>query len=129
MNLIFFRYFAKLNLAITLLLLIASFSIVGTIIEQNQTIEYYKLNYLETSKIFQLNWKISLFCFLNYRDFGTGWPMGAIASLILLKYRKNCFNIEIFASNFCLLSPTLGLALLLVGKFQQPWEIFVYNND
>ena len=47
LNLVFFRYFAKLNLAITLLLLIAGFSILGTIIEQNQTIEYYKLNYAE----------------------------------------------------------------------------------
>ena len=44
LNLVFFRYFAKLNLAITLLLVIAGFSILGTIIEQNQTIEYYKLN-------------------------------------------------------------------------------------
>ena len=52
MNLVFFRYFAKLNLAIILLLVIAGFSILGTIIEQNQTIEYYKLNYIDNSKIF-----------------------------------------------------------------------------
>jgi len=52
MNLVFFRYFAKLNLAITLLILIASFSILGTIIEQNQNIEFYKLNYVETSDFF-----------------------------------------------------------------------------
>jgi cytochrome c biogenesis protein len=60
LNLVFFRYFAKLNLAITLLLLIAGFSILGTIIEQNQTIEYYKLNYIDTSNIFELNWKVIL---------------------------------------------------------------------
>ena len=58
LNLVFFRYFAKLNLAITLLLLIAGFSILGTIIEQNQTIEYYKLNYAESLDLLDLNWKI-----------------------------------------------------------------------
>jgi cytochrome c biogenesis protein len=77
MNLIFFRYFAKLNLAITLLLLIASFSIVGTIIEQNQTIEYYKLNYLETSKIFQLNWKIILNLGLDH-VYSTWWYLALL---------------------------------------------------
>lgn len=60
LNLVFFRYFAKLNLAITLLLVIAGFSILGTIIEQNQTIEYYKLNYIDTSNLFEVNWKIIL---------------------------------------------------------------------
>ena len=58
LNLVLFRYFAKLNLAIILLLLIAGFSILGTIIEQNQTIEYYKLNYSESINPFDLNWKI-----------------------------------------------------------------------
>ena len=61
LNLVFFRYFAKLNLAITLLLVIAGFSILGTIIEQNQTIEYYKLNYIDTSNLFEVNWKIIKF--------------------------------------------------------------------
>ena len=55
LNLVFFRYFAKLNLAITLLLLIAGFSILGTIIEQNQTIEYYKLNYIDKLGISNAN--------------------------------------------------------------------------
>jgi|MDSY01.2.fsa_nt_gb cytochrome c biogenesis protein len=45
MKLKFLQTFAQLKIAIFLLLLIAGFSIVGTIIEQDQTIEYYKINY------------------------------------------------------------------------------------
>ena len=40
-----FRAFAQLNIAITLLLVIAIFSIIGTIIEQDQSNEYYIDNY------------------------------------------------------------------------------------
>ena len=47
------RYLADLQLAILLLLSIAGFSIVGSIIEQNQPVEYYKKAYdLGTSPIF-----------------------------------------------------------------------------
>ena len=41
----FLRIFAQLNIAIIFLLLIASFSIIVTIIEQDQTIDYYKYSY------------------------------------------------------------------------------------
>ena len=40
-----FRLIADLRFAIFLLLLISIFSIIGTIIEQDQPIEVYKLNY------------------------------------------------------------------------------------
>ena len=49
MKLKIFRYLAKLNVAIILLLIIAGFSILGTIIEQDQTFRvlqiklFYKL--------------------------------------------------------------------------------------
>ena len=72
MNLVFFRYFAKLNLAITLLILIASFSILGTIIEQNQNIEFYKLNYANTSDFLTLNWNTILFVGLDH-VYSTWW--------------------------------------------------------
>ena len=72
MNLVFFRYFAKLNLAITLLILIASFSILGTIIEQNQNIEFYKLNYANTSDFLTLNWNTILFFGLDH-VYSTWW--------------------------------------------------------
>jgi|TARA_B110000285_G_scaffold125692_1_gene141722 cytochrome c biogenesis protein len=77
LNLVFFRYFAKLNLAITLLLLIAGFSILGTIIEQNQTIEYYKLNYIDTSNIFELNWKVILGSGLDH-VYSTWWYLALL---------------------------------------------------
>jgi len=50
---------ADLRFAIILLLLIALFSIVGTIIEQDQSIETYKINYPLSKKIFGfLSWDI-----------------------------------------------------------------------
>ena len=39
-----FRFFADLRFAISILLVIACSSIIGTIIEQDQSIENYKLN-------------------------------------------------------------------------------------
>ena len=47
------RYLANLQFAIILLLTIAGLSILGTIIEQNQSVEYYHINYApELAKIF-----------------------------------------------------------------------------
>lgn len=77
LSLVFFRYFAKLNLAITLLLVIAGFSILGTIIEQNQTIEYYKLNYIDTSDLFEVNWKIILGIGLDH-VYSTWWYLALL---------------------------------------------------
>ena len=49
---------ADLRFAIFLLLLIASFSIIGTIIEQDQILEYYQNNYpVEKSILGFINWK------------------------------------------------------------------------
>ena len=45
------KYFANLKFAINILILIASLSILGTIIEQEQTITFYKENY--SQKIIQ----------------------------------------------------------------------------
>ena len=77
LNLVFFRYFAKLNLAIILLLIIAGFSILGTIIEQNQTIEYYKLNYAESLDLLDLNWKIIVGSGLDH-VYSTWWYLGLL---------------------------------------------------
>ena len=53
------RFFADLRFAIAILLLIAFFSIIGTVIEQDQSIEIYKLNYPLTNKVFGfLSWDI-----------------------------------------------------------------------
>ena len=57
----FFRSLADLRFAITILLIIASFSIIGTVIEQDQSIEMYKLNYPLTNRVFGfLSWDIIL---------------------------------------------------------------------
>lgn len=54
-----FKSIADLRFAIFILLIIASFSIIGTVIEQDQSIEIYKLNYPLTNKIFGfLSWDI-----------------------------------------------------------------------
>ena len=54
-----FTSLADLRFAIAILLIIASVSVIGTIIEQDQSIELYKLNYPLTNKIFGfLSWDI-----------------------------------------------------------------------
>ena len=54
-----FRFLADLRFAIGILLIIASSSIIGTVIEQDQSIEVYKLNYPLTNRIFGfLSWDI-----------------------------------------------------------------------
>ena len=55
----FLKSIADLRFAIIILLIIASISIIGTIIEQDQTIEIYKQNYPLTNKLFGvLSWDI-----------------------------------------------------------------------
>ena len=51
MNQKIFRTIADLRFAIFLLLMISLFSIAGTIIEQDQPIEVYKMNYPLTNPI------------------------------------------------------------------------------
>ena len=54
-----FRLVADLRFSIFLLLLISLFSIIGTIIEQDQSIEIYKINYPLTNPVFGfLTWDI-----------------------------------------------------------------------
>jgi len=56
-----FKFLADLRFAISILLIIASSSIIGTVIEQDQSIEIYKLNYPLTNRIFGfLSWDIIL---------------------------------------------------------------------
>ena len=57
----FFRSLADLRFAIAILLIIASISIIGTVIEQDQSIETYKMNYPLTNRVFGfLSWDIIL---------------------------------------------------------------------
>lgn len=51
------KYFSNLTVSIILLLLIAMLSVIGTIIEQDHTLEYYKNKYpVHTDKLIELNW-------------------------------------------------------------------------
>ena len=59
MKRIFFRFLADLRFAIFILLLIALFSVIGTVIEQDQPIEIYKQNYPLLKPIFGfLSWNL-----------------------------------------------------------------------
>ena len=54
-----FKLIADLRFAIFILLVIASLSVIGTVIEQDQSIETYKLNYPLTNRVFGfLSWDI-----------------------------------------------------------------------
>ena len=53
------KYLADLRLAISLLITIALVSSLGTIIEQDQPLEFYKLNYpIQTDSFNLINWKV-----------------------------------------------------------------------
>jgi cytochrome c biogenesis protein len=55
----FLKKISNLNFSIFLLLLISSISILGTIIEQDESIEYYKKNYpINEMKLIEINWEI-----------------------------------------------------------------------
>jgi cytochrome c biogenesis protein len=72
------RVVADLRLAIVLLLVIAVASIAGTVIEQGQSIEFYKANYPEDPALFGfLSWKVLLALGLDavYR---TWWYLGLL---------------------------------------------------
>ena len=61
MKIKFLKFVADLRFAISILLIISSSTIIGTIIEQDQSIEVYKLNYPITNKLFGfLSWEIIL---------------------------------------------------------------------
>ena len=61
MKLKVFKSIADLRFAIFILLMIASLSVIGTVIEQDQSVETYKLNYPLTNRVFGfLSWDIIL---------------------------------------------------------------------
>ena len=62
MRIKFIKYIADLRFAISILLTISFFSITGTIIEQDQSIEIYKSNYSTINKLFGfLSWETIIF--------------------------------------------------------------------
>jgi cytochrome c biogenesis protein len=73
-----FRTLADLRFSIFILLLISVFSIIGTVIEQDQSIETYKLNYPLTKPIFGFfSWDLILKFGLDH-VYKTWWFLGLI---------------------------------------------------
>nr|YP_010170896.1 Cytochrome c biogenesis protein [Chondria tumulosa]QSD57037.1 Cytochrome c biogenesis protein [Chondria tumulosa] len=69
----FLRYLANLNLSICILLFIAFFSILGSLIEQDQNLLYYQINYpVSNCGAFIIDWKFIIFLGLDH-IFQTWW--------------------------------------------------------
>ena len=74
---------ANLNLSIFILLFIALISITGTIIEQEQDLKYYQLNYpLNTKFTSIINWKVIIFCGIDH-VYTTWWFLSALILFFL----------------------------------------------
>ena len=94
------RSLADLRFAIFILLIIALSSIIGTVIEQDQSIEIYKLNYPLTNKVFGfLSWDI-IFKFGFDHVYKTWWFL-----LFLL-----IFGISLLTCTFLQQFPSLKIA-------------------
>lgn len=95
-----FRSLADLRFAISILLIIALFSIIGTVIEQDQSIETYKLNYPLTNRVFGfLSWDIIIKFGFDH-VYKTWW----FISLILL------FGVSLLTCTFLQQLPSLKIA-------------------
>lgn len=95
-----FRLVADLRFSIFILLLISVFSIIGTVIEQDQSIEIYKLNYPLTNPIFGfLSWDLILQFGLDH-VYKTWW----FFTLIFL------FGLSLISCTFLQQLPSLKIA-------------------
>lgn len=100
MKQIILKTLADLRFAIFILLIIASASVIGTIIEQDQSVEYYKLNYPLANSLFGfLSWDIILKCGFDH-VYKTPW----FISFILL------FGISLLTCTIIQQIPSLKIA-------------------
>jgi cytochrome c biogenesis protein len=94
------KYLADLRFAISILLIISFCSIIGTVIEQDQPIEIYKLNYTITNKLFGfLSWE-TIIQFGFDHVYKTWWFLG----LILI------FGISLLTCTFLQQFPSIKIA-------------------
>ena len=105
----FFRYFADLKLAIFLLLLIAVFSGLGSIIEQDKTLDFYQANYQE------LFLGIPLWVYLNNLSLDH-------------VYSAWWFFLLLFIFAICLISCTF-LQQFPALKFARRYYFYTYSNQ
>lgn len=94
-----FRLFANLKFSIVILLLISLCSIIGTVIEQDQSIENYKLNYPLTNPLFGfLSWDRILYFGFDH-VYKTWWFLFLIflfgCSLILCSFLQQLPSLKI----------------------------------
>jgi cytochrome c biogenesis protein len=141
----FFKYIADLRFAICILLLIAICSIIGTVIEQDQPIETYKLNYPLTSPIFGIfSWDLILKYGLDH-VYKTWWFITLIIifgislstctflqQLPALKLARRCqfFRnpLQFQKLNLSLKSYSLNLNSFLFNKKTNNYHIFQQKN-
>jgi cytochrome c biogenesis protein len=94
-----FRLFANLKFSIFILLMISACSIIGTVIEQEQSIEVYKLNYPLTNPLFGiLSWDKILYLGLDH-VYKTWWVLFLIflfgSSLLLCTFLQQLPSLKI----------------------------------
>lgn len=100
MKIKFLKFVADLRFAISILLIISFCSIIGTVIEQDQSIEIYKLNYPVTNKLFGfLSWEVIIQFGFDH-VYKTWWFLG----LILI------FGISLLTCTFLQQFPSIKIA-------------------
>ena len=140
-----FRLFADLRFSIFTLLLISGCSIIGTVIEQDQSIEMYKINYPLTNPVFGfLSWDKILYFGLDH-VYQTWWFLFLIflfgCSLILcsflqqlpsLKIARRCqffrTNKAFYKLNNYTILTTPSFSKILAGIQQEKYSIFQQKN-
>lgn len=140
-----FRFFADLRFSIFILLLISFCSIIGTVIEQDQSIEVYKLNYPLTNNVFSfLSWdRIIYFGFDHvYKTwwfllliFLFGWSLVLCSFLQQLPSLKIARRCQFFRTSqaFCKLNnstilTTFSFSKILASIKIQHYSIFQQKN-
>ena len=140
-----FRLFADLRFSIFTLLLISGCSIIGTVIEQDQSIEMYKINYPLTNPIFGfLSWDRILYFGLDH-VYKTWWFLFLIflfgCSLVLcsflqqlpsLKVARRCqffrTNRAFYKLNNYTILTTPSFSKILAGIKTEHYSIFQQKN-
>ena len=140
-----FRFFADLRFSIFTLLLISGCSIIGTVIEQDQSIETYKINYPLTNPVFGfLSWDRILYFGLDH-VYQTWWFLFLIflfgCSLVLcsflqqlpsLKIARRCqffrTNNAFYKLNNYTILTTPSFSKILAGIKRENYSIFQQKN-
>jgi len=140
-----FRFFADLRFSIFTLLLISGCSIIGTVIEQDQSIETYKINYPLTNPVFGfLSWDRILYFGLDH-VYQTWWFLFLIflfgCSLVLcsflqqlpsLKVARRCqffrTNSAFYKLNNYTILTTPSFSKILAGIQTENYSIFQQKN-